>query len=318
MQSHIDFVTTHLKVQSVNGPEYNVLCPNHDDRNSSCRVNVDKGLWFCHGCHTGGGMKTLARLVGVRYNYDATDEMVGRMMSSLNRLKETRGEETVIFRPESDIELYRIPTGYYTDPIPRGRGLTQDIVDLFELGYDPIQECAVIPVRDRWGHLLGFTRRYLNKDARIKYRDPKGFQKRYNLYGAHLASVHPSGTVVLVEGLFDTMKIWQAGHVGLGQFGSYLTIEQIRLLKEMGTVCVIMFYDNDKGGRLAYSHALGYSRKLVVGKEVVTYTPENDLRRHFIVKRARYPFGARSATDPGNLSDLQIEESICKSRYLVG
>lgn len=318
VKQHEEFVRQYCKVQSWTGDEANILCPAHDDRNSSCRVNVTKGLWFCHGCHTGGGMKRLAQLLGVRYSYDTTDAAMGLMMSKIARLKEAQGNEVPSFLPESTLDAYRVvPCSYLTDPLPRGRGLTQDTIDMFDIGYDPMVECVTFPARDRHGRLLGVTKRYLSKNSPLKYRDPKGFQKAHHLFGAHLASVHESGQVVVVEGLFDCAKVWQAGHVSCAQYGSYLTVEQIKVLKRIGTVSIVLMYDNDEGGKLSRRHALGFEKKKIMGKEVTIYNPDHDLRRHFIVRIAQYPYGVTSnKMDPGGMSDMQIDRSIRQSRLV--
>lgn len=261
-------------------------------------------------------MKKLARLIGIRYTYDETDSNLARLTRKLNELRRGKGEPVQTTLNESELQRYNMPTPYWTDPPPAGRGLTQEMVDLFDLGYDPIRDCVTIPARDLHGRLLGFTRRFLDPDAPVRYKDPKGFQKGHNLFGAHLASEHESGMVVLVEGPLDAIKVWQAGFVAVAQYGSYLTVEQIRILRRMGTVVVVTFYDNDKGGRTSTSHALGYGTKTVLGKEVCTYTPEHDLRRHFIVKQVRYSRSASRDLDPGKMPDVQIKRSICAARTL--
>jgi DNA primase len=39
------------------------LCPLHDDRRPSLRVNPDKGVWYCHPCGTGGDVIRFIQLV---------------------------------------------------------------------------------------------------------------------------------------------------------------------------------------------------------------------------------------------------------------
>ena len=40
------------------GKELTGCCPFHEDRTPSFRVNPDSGLWFCHGCGSGGAVLT--------------------------------------------------------------------------------------------------------------------------------------------------------------------------------------------------------------------------------------------------------------------
>ena len=41
------------------GVELVGLCPLHDDHTPSLRVNVDRQVWFCDACGTGGDVFTL-------------------------------------------------------------------------------------------------------------------------------------------------------------------------------------------------------------------------------------------------------------------
>lgn len=309
--TNIAFVEQHLDVRGRSGNEWDIVCVFHKERNASMRVNVAKGLFFCHGCHEKGGMAKLARQVGVRYSFDQTEAALATMHSKLQKLKEVRGEKTPAYKPESDLTRYLLPTGYWTDPRPQGRGFTGEMVELFDLGYDPLQDVAIIPIRDHVGRLLGYTRRFLDPKADVRYKDPKGFSKATHLFGSWLADQHESGTVVVVEGPLDAVKVWQAGYVGVAQYGSYLTEEQIKILKKMGTVTVVLMYDNDQGGKRSTNYALGFTWHN--GKRV--YEPEHDLRYHFIVKQV--PWSTYVEKDAGDMTEAQINNCICKARLLV-
>jgi 5S rRNA maturation endonuclease (ribonuclease M5) len=258
-------------------------------------------------------MKALARQLGVRYSYDRTEAAVAVMLGKLDKLKKVRKEEAPTVLPETALERYLFPTSYWTDPMGKGgRGFTDEMVELFDLGYDPMEECAIIPIRDMYGRLLGFTRRFLDPTSPIKYKDPRGFQKGHHLFGSWLASHHESGTVVLTEGPLDAIKVWQAGFVGIAQYGSYLTEEQIRLLRRMGVVRVILMYDNDRGGKLATHYAMGFT----TDKDGVRhYEPEHDVRKFALVKVASYK--TITSKDPGSMSDQEIVRSIGAARSLM-
>lgn len=312
-QTNIKFVEAHLGVtKHPVGDEYDVRCVFHQERNASMRVNVGKGAYFCHGCHAKGGMKALAKQLGVRYSYDQTEAALANVFTKLEKLKTDKGAEPYTVLDESALERYLMPTGYWTDARPAGRGFTDEMVELFDLGYDPINDIAIIPARDWRGRLLGFTRRYLEPNVRIRYKDPKGFDKAHHLFGAWLASEHESSTVVLTEGPLDAVKVWQAGYVGVAQYGSYLTAEHIKTLRRIGTVTVVLMFDNDKGGRTSSAYAKGFVEK---DKRMV-YEPEHDLRNFFVVKQV--PWSRYGAKDAGDMADLEIDDCICNAKLLVG
>lgn len=317
MRTHTQFVETHFTVKGRSGDEYDVLCPAHGDRNASMRINVAKGLFFCHGCHVGGGMKKLAHMIGVRYTWDRTEETMGILMAKLDALNASQGIAAPTFLPESTLLQYKGLSDYWT----RARGFNAGTVELFDLGYDMIAGAAVIPVRNIHGHLLGVTKRYLDPESSMKYKDPKGFDKKHNLFGSWLAAEHPSPTVALVEGPTDTMSVWQSARVGVGQYGSYITPEQVKILRRMGTTCVVLMYDDDEGGRIARSGAFGFREKKGEKSEKSTwlYSPERDLRRFFIVKRVSYK--GINGKDPNEVLRNEgpdcIAYMIDNSRYLV-
>lgn len=298
------FVLQHLKVVSRSGDEWSVLCPSHGDRNASMRINIAKGKFFCHGCHIRGGMKTLARIVGARWTYDPQEARFEMVLAKLAKLREVDVTQRVRVLPESTLDRYKdVPTDYWAQT----RGFTQDTIDAFDLGYDPIEDAAIIPVRDIEGRLLGVTRRYLDPDAHLKYRDAKGFRKADNLFASWMAAADESPTVVLTEGPLDAVKVWQAGHAAVAQFGSYITPRQIRLLRILGTLEIVLFYDHDEGGRKAVQYARGWSTD-ASGK--IAYDPTHDLRKWFVVKRVRYN---TSKKDPGALDSKTIDRYITEA-----
>ena len=55
----------HLDLAPLNGRRRGLLrCPFHEDRRPSLSVDLDKGVFHCFGCGTGGGVKRFSELVG--------------------------------------------------------------------------------------------------------------------------------------------------------------------------------------------------------------------------------------------------------------
>lgn len=312
--SPAEFAERHLVVESRNGVEWNVRCPIHGERHASLRLNIEKGLFLCHGCGAKGGMARLAKALGVPYRYDKTQAGMFMLLNKLEKLRKGTKEEPPAFLPESTLDRYAIPTRYWTDPIRTGgRGLNAETVEAFDLGYDPINDYVTIPIRNLYGNLIGVTKRYLDPDAHPRYKDPAGFQKGQNLFGSWFAAESDSPTVVLTEGPIDAIKVWQAGHVGMGVYGSRITEHQIMIMRRMGVVSTVLFFDNDKAGEKAFRQAKGWTQH--EGTQEWTYTPETDLRRFFVVKRAEYT-GVRGK-DPASLTDAQVDKAIINARRIL-
>jgi len=50
---------THLRRA---GNQLHGLCPLHSEKTPSFVVNPDRGVWYCHGCHTGGDVIAFVRI----------------------------------------------------------------------------------------------------------------------------------------------------------------------------------------------------------------------------------------------------------------
>lgn len=316
---NIQFVEAHLDVESRQGVEYNVRCPIHGERHASMRINVEKGVFFCHGCKASGGMVRLAKHLGVAYRYNKTEAGMSILMNKLDLLRKGAQAEPEVVLPESVLKRYAIDTRYWTDRRPYGRGFSEETVEAFDLGYDPITESAIIPIRNMWGNLLGVTKRYLGKDKdRPRYRDPSGFKKGDNLFASWFVAESEAHTVVLTEGPLDCIKVWESGHAAVAVYGSRVTARQIMMLRRMGIVSCVLFFDNDKAGRAALKQCKGFvdtGRKDDKGKTVWKYHPETDLRKFFVLKSASYE--GLGGNDPGDLNDSEIDNAVSSARVLL-
>ena len=47
-----------------NDGEGTCCCPFHDDRNPSCSINIEKGVFFCHACGEKGTLRKLFERFG--------------------------------------------------------------------------------------------------------------------------------------------------------------------------------------------------------------------------------------------------------------
>lgn len=145
---------------------------------------------------------------------------------------------------------------------------------------------------------------------------PKKFPRTETMYGSWLLmkklselprlrrDVLPEKWVVLCEGPFDVMKVWQAGLPAVGMWGSQLHEKQAQMLSKLGVRGVVLFTDRDRAGRLA---ALSAAKKLQA--------------RSFSVKNVRYPASyPESHSDPGSLSSVMIRTRVAgaSSIYVRG
>lgn len=112
---------------------------------------------------------------------------------------------------------------------------------------------VVIPIHDGEGELIGYAGRALDA-TQPRYRFPTGFRKSLVLFNLHRAiTARSHGTVVVVEGFFDCLKVFQAGvRCVVALMGCTMTAIQERLLVE-NFQHVVLFLDGDDAGRSASS-----------------------------------------------------------------
>jgi DNA primase len=96
-------------------------------------------------------------------------------------------------------------------------------------------------------------------DGQPKYRLPKGFRKSFELFNLHrIATDDRQLPLVVVEGFFGCMAVWQAGYRGVvSLMGSTLSQAQeeliVRTAGPHGTV--ILMFDEDEAGRKGRTEA---------------------------------------------------------------
>jgi len=157
------------------------------------------------------------------------------------------------------------------------RGLTNETISHFKLGYDEKRDAIAIPIYKN-GELINIKYRFLHPKT-IKYSSEKGAEIwLYNEEGLDYG-LKKEG-ILIVEGEFDLMSVWQSGiknvvspSSGKNSYGVW--IERIDNIPR-----VWIAYDNDAGGR---ETALEIAERLGVDKSFeVCYPAEiKDANEYF-------------------------------------
>lgn len=159
------------------------------------------------------------------------------------------------------------------------RGLTDETIKHFQLGYDSQQHAIAIPVFKR-GELINIKYRILKPDeGQPKYKGERGAETwLYNEDGIN-EGLKKKG-VLVVEGEFDAMSAWQAGFKNVvspasGKDSYGIWLEMLDVIPK-----VYLCYDNDKPGRDA---ALKFSGRVGADKcyEVIYPTGVKDANDYF-------------------------------------
>ena len=116
----------------------------------------------------------------------------------------------------------------------------------------------MIPIRDRYNHIEGFTARALDEDADCKYlnsADSELYHKSHSIFGIESAirSAKKQGKLFLVEGAPDVMKLQSVGIFNaIASLGGSWTVNQFQKLKDYRlqdcTLCFMPDSDIPKDG----------------------------------------------------------------------
>lgn len=149
------------------------------------------------------------------------------------------------------------------------RGFDLETLKEWESGYDKDHKRAVFPVRNSDGFLVGAVGRTVN-GHKVKYFNYFGFDKSRYLFGEH--KIVDGTTVVVVEGLLDTIKVWQklrdeellGRYSVVGLLGSDASKKQCQKLMKFSNE-VVLFLDNDQAGLLGQNKlALNLQKKVLL------------------------------------------------------
>ena len=109
------------------------------------------------------------------------------------------------------------------------RKLTDEIIELFDIGYDKNTQCITFPVRDIYGHTLFIARRSV-KTKFFNY--PEGAEKPlYGLYELYQQEKFPE-ELIICESMLDALVAWVYGKpaAALNGLGNELQFKQLRKL----------------------------------------------------------------------------------------
>lgn len=137
------------------------------------------------------------------------------------------------------------------------RGLTPEAIAHFGIGYcgrGVMCQRIAIPIHNAKGELVGYAGRWAGEppESRPKYRLPDGFKKSVEVYRLFAAlKESPELPLVIVEGFFDVMRLWQLGiRKTVALMGSSMSAAQESLLIEhlSPQSRVVVMFDQDEAG----------------------------------------------------------------------
>ncbi|MCI0537350.1 MAG: CHC2 zinc finger domain-containing protein [Verrucomicrobiales bacterium] len=281
-----------------NGDKFTGPCPIHNgDNPTHFRVSISKNCWNCFGkCKRGGNILDFVSLkegVSIREAALRIQKWLGiespklaNSGSSDNDSPPPRKEERVEKKPQTESEsrtenkplTFSLQHLDKTHPYLAERGLTEETVTTFGLGFcnkGILADHIAIPIHNAAGQIVAYAGRWPGQppDDKPKYKLPAGFKKSLEIFNLHRAAeVDSTIPLVVVEGYFDCMKLWQAGVKRVvALMGSTLSAAQeVLIAKTAGpNGRVVLMFDEDNAGRAGREDTLKRLAKTTFVKSVI-------------------------------------------------
>lgn len=246
--------------QRDSGDHIQITCPYHSngmERKPSAGLRKSDGIFHCFAC---GEVHSLPEVISHCFGHD--EDLIGTwgwtwllknfaivqveerkdVELDFSRDKKASNNNRVGIRSNNYISDEELDKYRYTHPYMKKRGLTDEVIAMFDVGYDRNTDCITFPVRDIRGNCLFIARRSV-KTKFFNY--PEGVEKPlyglYELYTYAFSGVkkqpfwHIDGVqqeVIVCESMLDALSFWTVGKyaVALNGLGNELQFKQLRQL----------------------------------------------------------------------------------------
>lgn len=194
--------------------QYRGRCPIHGGQGRDAfHVNLARNIFHCFACGAGGTvLDFVAAMEGCTVR-DAADKL-RHMAVPVNPASSNKKKLVTEKRTEPLPLGFRLRDVDSTHPYLAARGIAHRTAVDFGVGFYPgpglLSGRLVIPIHNSQGQLVAYCGRSLD-GTQPRYRFPPGFAKSQVLFNLHRAAATADPAVVVVEGFFDCLKVYQAG-----------------------------------------------------------------------------------------------------------
>lgn len=305
------------------GQNFSACCPFHQEKSPSFSVSPSKQFYHCFGCgahgnaltfimeHTGApfveAVKQLAQQAGLEVPQSEI-----KIPSERHFLENRQNEAAYnLLTAVASFYMEKLHQFKHAQTYIQERGISQDIIDAFKIGYAPNQpnqsvsqqfhtehtllqeqglslisektnkpydrfrDRIIFPIHDTQGRCVGFGGRSLQNEQTPKYlNSPETslFNKSHLLYGLHLARMHfKVGHALIVEGYMDVITLHQYGFKN--SVATLGTAINTEHLKKLFryTDTLIFCFDGDQAGQKAAQKALDHGLSVIQDGQTIKF-----------------------------------------------
>lgn len=321
----VDLIGNYVRLQK-KGSSYMGLCPFHNEKSPSFSVSASRQIFHCFGCGAGGNaftfvmeyenytfveaLKYLAERANVKLPELEYSEEAKKAANFKGKLYEVHKIAAKYFYYQLKSEQGKVAYDYF-----KGRGLTEEIITKFGLGYtskysntlykylkqqgyedsflketglitldeakggrDKFWNRAMFPIMDINNRVIAFGGRVMGEGTPKYLNSPetKIFDKSRNLYGLNYAKYSRKPYMLICEGYMDVIALHQAGFTNaVASLGTALTGLQANLLARYVRE-VYLTYDSDEAGTKAALRAIPIMKEAGLSVKVVNMSPYKD------------------------------------------
>jgi len=288
------FSDYNISIQTESSKEATLYCPFHKNTHSPAfYINLKTGLWQCFNpsCDRRGNFRQLYRhITGKSYGKQFTIDPVNLQYQIEMGFKAPISDE---------ITLDSIEIDYSTDEVKvlsslQERGFSLETLEYLEIGFSKVKERIVIPVRNAQYKIVGLIGRAILDGQEPRYLYNTGFKRADVLFNIQNAKHYDE--CIVVEGSLDCAKVIQAGYKNcVATLGAKVSENQSKMLRKYFDK-IIIFSDKDEAGDAMQAAIM----RSCEGKGVYKMNISD------------------SCKDPGEMSELEIQQSYNNKQLLIG
>jgi len=304
------------------------LCPFHNEKTPSFGVNEERSFFYCFGCKKGGdaitfvkemekcgyveALERLAEKAGIAVTYEGDDDP-----AEVKAIKEREALYELYERLSGTFHhlLCRDATGTEVLTYISNRGLSDEIIKMFALGYTPkdrlwlhrflrsksysaeflsetglfskkypetaiFSDRLMFPILDAKGRVVAFGGRLMSGDGPKYLNSPETaiFKKHETLFALNRAipAIRASGEVFICEGYMDAIAFHASGvSNAVAPLGTSFTDSQSSMLKRYARTAILCF-DSDEAGRKATERAIAIAENAGMAVRVLQIAGAKD------------------------------------------
>ena len=221
---------------------FTASCPFHEDKHPSFSISRT-GLWMCWSCKAAGNIKKLnIAMGGGEADWKDSLKALGVQLRSV-QFKAA---------PHKKNDFRALPTDFVAYPsegtVPAiiAKRLRWNTIQHFQLGTSNEwrnRDRCIIPI-SFGGRVVGYHGRALGEHTLPRYYNPAGFDIKEHVFNHDSCTV--GGEVILVEGAFNAMSMWEKGYPNtMAVFGTQFSTAQLGRILGVNPSNVVLCFDRD-------------------------------------------------------------------------